>query len=101
MADGRAFTLEQRRNNEVLVAYDIETGRELWTNTWPAKFSEYHSDEGPRSTPAYDDGKVYSLGATGEFRCAEAGTGKIVWGTNIMTQNKANLPDYGLAASPL
>ena len=60
----RAFTLEQRRDDEVVVAYDLETGRELWTNGWPAKFSEYHSDEGPRTTPAYDEGKVYVLGAT-------------------------------------
>jgi outer membrane protein assembly factor BamB len=98
---GRAFTLEQRRDDEVLVAYDLENGRELWTNGWPAKFSEYHSDEGPRSTPAYDDGKVYALGATGEFRCVNATNGQIIWGTNIMTENHAALPDYGLAASPL
>ncbi|MDB6022010.1 MAG: WD40-like repeat-like protein [Pedosphaera sp.] len=101
MADGRAFTLEQRRDNEVLVAYDIETGRELWTNGWPAKFTEYHSDEGPRTTPAYDDGKVYALGATGEFRCLDATNGAVVWAKNIMEENKASLPDYGLAASPL
>jgi outer membrane protein assembly factor BamB len=101
LAGGRAFTLEQRRENEALVAYDLETGRELWADSWPAKFVEYHSDEGPRSTPTFDEGKVYSLGATGEFRCTEAATGKVLWGTNIMTENKASLPDYGLASSPL
>src|SRR5579883_2618147 len=41
LADDRAFTLEQRRDYEVLVAYDLATGRELWTNGWTAKFSEY------------------------------------------------------------
>ena len=101
IADGRAFTLEQRRDFEVLVAYDLETGRELWTNGWAAKFSEYHSDEGPRTTPSYSEGMVYSLGATGEFLCVNAASGKTIWGTNIVTQNKASLPDYGLAASPL
>src|SRR5207245_11369098 len=55
LAEGRAFTLEQRREKEVAVAYDIETGRELWTNAWPARFTEWHSDEGPRSTPTYDE----------------------------------------------
>src|SRR5262249_45408703 len=34
MVDSRAFTIEQRRDMEVVVAYDIETGRELWTNGW-------------------------------------------------------------------
>src|SRR5688572_27466213 len=32
VADGRAFTIEQRRDQEVAAAYDIKTGRELWTN---------------------------------------------------------------------
>lgn len=101
MMGTRAFTLEQRRDSEVLVAYDILSGRELWTNAWPAKFSEYHSDEGPRSTPACNEGNVYALGATGEFRCLNATNGAVVWAKNIMTENKAALPDYGLAASPL
>lgn len=29
VADGRAFTIEQRRRQEVVAAYDVETGREL------------------------------------------------------------------------
>ncbi len=99
--DSRAFTLEQRRDDEVVVAYDLETGRELWTNSWDAKFTEYHSDEGPRATPACDDGRVYAIGATGEFRCLEASNGAIVWATNIMTQNHSAVADYGEAASPL
>jgi len=101
IAGGRAFTIEQRREFEVVAAYDVETGRELWTNAWQAKFAEYHSDEGPRSTPAYDDGRVYALGATGEFRCLDATNGVIVWGTNIAKENRADLPDYGLSSSPL
>lgn len=101
IAAGRAFTLEQRGDDEVVAAYDVETGRELWTNAWPARFTEYHSDEGPRSTPTYDDGKVFVFGATGEFRCLDAVTGKVIWGRNVVKENKASLPDYGLASSPL
>ena len=32
VAEGRAFTIEQRRRREVVAAYDVETGRELWTH---------------------------------------------------------------------
>ncbi len=102
MVKDRAFTLEQRRDQEVVVAYDTGTGREIWTNGWDAKFTEYHSDDGPRSTPTYDDGKIYALGATGEFRCLNAADGAVIWAKNIATDNGANAPpDYGLAASPL
>src|ERR1700688_1729158 len=37
VAEGRAFTIEQRRNREVATAYDLATGRELWTNAWEAE----------------------------------------------------------------
>ena len=34
IARGRAFTIEQRGPQEVVAAYDVATGRELWTNAW-------------------------------------------------------------------
>ena len=101
IANGLAFTIEQRREQEVAVAYEVETGREVWTQSWPAQFREYYSEEGPRATPAFADGKVYALGATGELRCFEATTGKVVWAKNILRETGAGEPTYGVAASPL
>jgi len=101
IADGRAFTLEQRRDDEVLVAYELETGRELWTNSWPAHFQEFFSDDGPRATPTYDEGKIYALGALGDFRCLEATNGKVLWSQNIVARNGGSTPTYGVAASPV
>ncbi|HEX7774625.1 MAG TPA: hypothetical protein VF435_19535, partial [Pyrinomonadaceae bacterium] len=34
VADGKAYTIEQRRSQEVVAAYDINNGRELWTQKW-------------------------------------------------------------------
>src|ERR1051326_4591181 len=31
VADGKAYTIEQRRSQEVVAAYDMNNGRELWT----------------------------------------------------------------------
>lgn len=101
VAAGLAFTIEQRRENEVVVAYDVETGREVWTQSWPAQYREYYSGGGPRATPAYANGQVYALGATGELRCLEAATGKIVWAKNILTDTAASEPTYGVSTSPL
>ncbi len=57
VAGGRAFTIEQRARNEVVAAYDVMTGRELWTNAWPERFSQWMGGgEGPRATPAWADG---------------------------------------------
>ena len=101
IADGRAFTIEQRGEREVVAAYDLKTGRELWTNAWQAAFRELMGGDGPRATPTWSDGRVYALGAEGELRCLDEQTGEVEWRTNILEDAGAtNLP-WGMAASPL
>ena len=100
VADGRAYTIEQRRSKEVVTAYDVSNGRELWNQGWNAAFTDSTGD-GPRSTPTWDDGRIYALGATGELRCLDAKTGAVVWGRNILTENGASNLQWAMAASPL
>jgi len=100
VADGKAYTIEQRRGEEVVAAYDINNGRELWTQKWSAEFSDSTGD-GPRATPTWDQGRIYALGATGELRALDANNGGVIWGKNILKENAAkNLP-WAMAASPL
>src|SRR5687768_15549040 len=102
VAGGRAFTIEQRDRNEVVAAYDIATGRELWAHGWPERFSQWMGGgEGPRATPTWADGLVYALGGRGELRCLDAATGKLVWRTNILQDNDADNLRWGMAGSPL
>ena len=100
VADGVAFTIEQRRRQEMVVAYDLNTGRELWTQGWNAEYTDSTGD-GPRATPVWDDGRLYALGATGELRCLDAKTGLVIWGKNILTENGASNLPWAMAASPL
>jgi outer membrane protein assembly factor BamB len=101
VADGRAFTIEQRRAQEVVAAYDVEDGRELWTNGWEGEFQETMGGDGPRATPTYHEGRIYALGALGELRILEVRTGKLIWRRNILTDNNARNLDWGMSASPL
>ncbi|HEY2962983.1 MAG TPA: PQQ-binding-like beta-propeller repeat protein [Pyrinomonadaceae bacterium] len=100
VADGRAYTIEQRRGQEVVVAYDVATGRELWKQAWNALYADETGD-GPRATPTWDQGRLYALGATGELRCLDANSGAVVWGKNILADNGANNLPWAMAASPL
>jgi outer membrane protein assembly factor BamB len=100
-ADGRAFTIEQRGNEEVATAYDVLTGRELWTNAWTAAFIENQGGPGPRATPAFHDGTVFVLGATGELRALDASNGKLRWRTNILEDADAGNLNWGMSAAPL
>ncbi|MDQ3473985.1 MAG: PQQ-like beta-propeller repeat protein [Acidobacteriota bacterium] len=100
VADGRAYTIEQRRRQEVVSAYDVNTGRELWIQGWNAEYNDSNGD-GPRATPTWDEGRIYALGATGELRCLDAKTGAVAWGRNILKENGASNLQWAMAASPL
>ena len=101
VANGLAFTIEQRRGNEVVAAYDMRTGHERWTHSWKGLFAEILGGNGPRATPVWDDGRLYALGAEGELRCLESATGKLIWNKNILADNGAANIHWGMAASPL
>ncbi len=101
VANGLAFTIEQRRGNEVVAAYDLRSGREAWTNAWAALFSESMGGDGPRATPVWHEGKLYALGAQGELRCLDAATGKRIWSKNVLSDNGASNIAWGMANAPL
>jgi outer membrane protein assembly factor BamB len=101
VGEGRAYTIEQRRDREAIAAYDIETGRELWAFAYSALFNEILGGAGPRATPVYHEGLIYSLGAKGDLYCLSAKTGKPKWSKNILADNAAQNQRWGMAASPL
>ena len=101
IAEGRAFTIEQRGGRELAAAYDLATGRELWTSAWNARFQSGMGGDGPRATPTWHDGRLYVLGATGEFRALDAASGRTLWHTDILRDAGAVNIEHGLSNSPL
>jgi outer membrane protein assembly factor BamB len=97
----RLFTQEQRGAEEVVVCYDAESGKEIWAHSDDARFSEMMAGPGPRATPTFHEGKVYTLGARGKLNCLEAATGRVVWSQDIKEDSGAEVPQWGFAASPL
>jgi outer membrane protein assembly factor BamB len=98
---GVLATIEQRRDNEAVVAYDAGTGRELWVHEYPALFSDKLGGDGPRATPTFHEGKLYSLGATGMLTCLDFATGQSVWSVDILRQNECGNLDWAMSGSPL
>lgn len=95
------FTQEQRGAEETVVCYDAESGAQIWINAIRTRFSEVMGD-GPRATPEYHDGMLYSQGATGILQCIDAATGETVWRRNILEDaGMDEIPRWGFSSSPL
>jgi outer membrane protein assembly factor BamB len=101
VVDGKLFTQVQRKSEEAVVCYDAATGEEVWSHGDEARFNEETAGPGPRATPCFYDGKIYSLGCTGIVNCLNAATGKRIWQHNISTDTGAEVPHWGFTASPL
>jgi outer membrane protein assembly factor BamB len=99
VAGSAAVTIEQRRQEEVVVCYDAATGAERWVHSYPAYFTETMGGKGPRATPTIAEGTVYALGATGMLTCLELGTGQLKWSVNILEDN--DNVRWGMSGSPL
>lgn len=100
VAGGLAITMEQRRDEEAVVAFDVEGGSLVWEHAWPARFDHPLSKEGPRATPAVWGTSVVALGALGELRCMDLESGALRWRHALLEEGgKGNL-DFGLSASP-
>jgi len=97
----RLFTQEQRGEFEAVVCLDLHTGREIWAHQDLARFWEAVAGAGPRATPTFDNGRIYTQGATGILNCLDAATGKRHWSRNVAEEAHARPPQWGLSASPL
>ena len=95
------FTQEQRGPEEFVVAYRLEDGEEVWTNQVEERFEETVAGPGPRATPTYDRGRLYTLGATGIAQCLEPATGSPIWRRDLRSDVGAEVPTWGFASSPL
>ncbi len=96
------FTQEQHDQKEAVVCYHAYTGKTIWVHHEnDERFWEALAGAGPRATPTFHDGKLYSMGATGWLNCLDAATGKKVWSRNIKKESKAKLPEWGFSSSPL
>ena len=101
VSNSKAITQEQDEDRELVVCYDLLTGKALWQHSDVARYDDALGGVGPRATPTIEGNRVYTLGATGILNCLDLRDGSLLWGLNILKENDAKLPDWGTSSSPL
>lgn len=95
------WTLEQMDNLEAITAIDVKSGAKLWQQTFTERFDETFGGPGPRTTPVFENGRLWTLGGMGLLNCFNAATGSPYWNVNILSDNDSENIEWGMSASPL
>ena len=95
------YTQEQRGPDEVVSCYRLATGEPVWMHKDAARFWESNGGPGPRGTPEFARGRVYTFGGTGILNALDADTGAVAWSRNAAKEAGTTLPTWGYSSSPL
>lgn len=98
--NGRLYTQGQRGDQEYVMAFDTATGKKQWETEAGSPFRERRG-HGPRGTPTTDGNRLFALSADGTLLCLNIADGKKIWGYNIVTKFKGEVPHWGISESPL
>ncbi|MGD9646067.1 MAG: PQQ-binding-like beta-propeller repeat protein [Pirellulales bacterium] len=90
VAEGRVFVTDRSAEIERLVAFDAQSGEPIWERTNHVEFEPHavgraHGN-GPKGTPAWSAGRVYSLGIAGWLQCSSSDDGATLWSHNLPAQ---------------
>ena len=101
VAGNRVVVHTRQGNREIVAAYDLQSGKQLWQDGVDAPYTMNPAatghGPGPKSTPAIADGRVFTLGISGIFSAHDLATGKLLWRKNAPPAP----PEFGTATSPM
>ncbi len=98
----KLILFHRRNDREIVECMEAATGKTLWTFDYETSYrDDFGFDEGPRGTPAVNDGRVYTFGAEGVLHAVDLATGKKVWRVDTHSKFGVRKGFFGAAASPL
>jgi len=101
VVDHTVYTFARRGGDEVLSAMEASTGKEAWSTSYAAPYAPsaptLAHGAGPKSTPVFHDGRLFTLGISGVVAAFDASSGHLLWRTQAPSEH----PYFSAASSPV
>jgi outer membrane protein assembly factor BamB len=105
VSGGRVFVHSRAGAAEVVSAFDLGTGKPVWTARYDVAFakSQYAREmsAGPFSTPLVANGRLFTLGVTAVLSSFDAASGELKWRKDFSKDVSTAKLFTGTAMSPL
>jgi outer membrane protein assembly factor BamB len=101
VSNGRVYAMGNIDDHDVLYCMNAETGREIWTKSYPCRLFANSHEGGPCATPTVEGDAVYTFSKNADAIRFDAATGQIVWHKNLVKQLGLKPPTWYFAGSPL
>ena len=99
--DGKAVTMFTDGDVDVIAAFDVASGDELWRHEMGEKYAGHDgSTDGPLGTPTLSGGQVYAVGPSGQLLSLSLGDGSLAW-SHTLDESNSTVPFYGYTAAPV
>lgn len=83
LVSDRVYIFSRQDEEEVMMALDAENGDTIWRTAYAAPFemmpATVRHGAGPKSTPTYADGRLFSFGMSSILTAFDAETGRQLW----------------------
>jgi outer membrane protein assembly factor BamB len=105
--DGKLFTLYRpAAKQEAVVCLDAKTGETVWEDKYsitPWADADRSFGEGPNATPLLAGDRLIAVGISGQLRCLEAATGKLLWAKDLPAEygRAKRKEEYGFTGTPV
>jgi outer membrane protein assembly factor BamB len=105
VAANRVYLFSRIGEQEALTAFDLASGKQAWQQTYNAPYQMNSAatshGKGPKSTPVFNGGRVYTFGISGILTAWQASDGRMLWRKDFAKAFPTTSPDFGVAMSPI
>ena len=105
VGDGRVYVHSRQDPEEIVTAFELTTGKPVWTQKYPSAFNKNkyatQVSKGPFSTPLFANGRLYTLGSSAVLTAFDATSGKVLWKKDWSKEIDTSRLFTGTAMSPI